>query len=109
MEELKTKMRYGNVGLGERPEMPAGWEKGGYRPGIDPDTKYQPFFGLTVVSCEKGDMRQSQDNLIIYGDEKREVRSKRQSAGGTALSTRSTDAFSMADPYCTMAVGARQP
>jgi predicted dehydrogenase len=73
LEDLKTKMRYGNVGLGERPEMPAGWEKGGYRPGIDPDTKHQPFFGLTVVSCEKGDMRQSRDHLIIYGDEKREV------------------------------------
>jgi phthalate 4,5-cis-dihydrodiol dehydrogenase len=73
MEDLKTKMRYGCVGLGERPEMPAGWEKGGYRPGIDPDTKHQSFFGLTVVSCEKGDIRQSQDNLIIYGDEKREV------------------------------------
>jgi predicted dehydrogenase len=73
LEELKTKMRYGNVGLGERPEMPAGWEKGGYRPGIDPDVKHQPFFGLTMVSCEKGDMRQSRDHLIIYGDEKREV------------------------------------
>jgi phthalate 4,5-cis-dihydrodiol dehydrogenase len=73
LEDLKNKMRYGNVGLGERPEMPAGWEKGGYRPGIDPDTRHQPFFGLTVVSCEKGDMRQSQDSLIIYGDEKREV------------------------------------
>jgi phthalate 4,5-cis-dihydrodiol dehydrogenase len=73
LEDLKTRMRYGNVGLGERPEMPAGWEKGGYRPGIDPDTKHQSFFGLTVVSCEKGDMRQSPDHLIIYGDEKREV------------------------------------
>ena len=73
LEDLKTRMRYGNVGLAERPEMPAGWEKGGYRPGIDPDTKHQSFFGLTVVSCEKGDMRQSPDHLIIYGDDKREV------------------------------------
>jgi predicted dehydrogenase len=73
LEDLKTKMRYGDVGLGERPQMPAGWEKGGYRPGIDPDVKRQSFFGLTLVSCEKGDIRQSPDNLIIYGDEKREV------------------------------------
>jgi phthalate 4,5-cis-dihydrodiol dehydrogenase len=73
LEELKTRMRYGDVGLGERPQMPAGWEKGGYRPGIDPDVKRQPFFGLTLVSCEKGDIRQSQDNLIVYGDEIREV------------------------------------
>lgn len=37
-------------------------------------TWYQPFFGLTVVSCEKGDIRQSADGLIIYGDDgKREI------------------------------------
>jgi len=36
--------------------------------------RHQPFFGLTVVSCEHGDIRQSADGLIVYGDdEKREV------------------------------------
>jgi phthalate 4,5-cis-dihydrodiol dehydrogenase len=30
---------------------------------------HQPFFGLTVVSCDRGAMRQSQDGLIIYGEE----------------------------------------
>lgn len=30
---------------------------------------HQPFFGLTVVSCEHGDIRQSPDGLYIYGDE----------------------------------------
>jgi phthalate 4,5-cis-dihydrodiol dehydrogenase len=34
----------------------------------------QPFFGITVVSCEKADIRQSPDGLFIYGDDgKREV------------------------------------
>ena len=34
-----------------------------------------PFYGLTVISCEKGDIRQSQDGLIVYGpDERREIR-----------------------------------
>ena len=34
----------------------------------------QPFYGLTIVSCERGDVRQSRDGLIIYGEEqKREV------------------------------------
>ena len=29
----------------------------------------QPFFGITIVSCEKGDIRQSADGLLIYSDE----------------------------------------
>ncbi|HEX9444901.1 MAG TPA: Gfo/Idh/MocA family oxidoreductase [Candidatus Binatia bacterium] len=32
----------------------------------------QPFFGLTLVSCEKGDIRQSPDGLYIYTDDGRE-------------------------------------
>jgi phthalate 4,5-cis-dihydrodiol dehydrogenase len=32
----------------------------------------QPFFGLTLVSCEKGDIRQSPDGLYIYTDGARE-------------------------------------
>lgn len=28
----------------------------------------QPFFGLTIVTCEKGDVRQSADGLFIYDD-----------------------------------------
>jgi phthalate 4,5-cis-dihydrodiol dehydrogenase len=34
----------------------------------------QPFYGLTLVSCEDGDIRQSRNGLFVYGkDEKREV------------------------------------
>ncbi|PLR86234.1 Gfo/Idh/MocA family protein [Bacillus sp. V33-4] len=29
----------------------------------------QPFFGLTVVSCERGDIRQSPNGLFVYGDD----------------------------------------
>jgi phthalate 4,5-cis-dihydrodiol dehydrogenase len=32
----------------------------------------QPFFGLTLVSCERGDMRQSPDGVFIYTDAGRE-------------------------------------
>ena len=32
----------------------------------------QPFFGLTLVSCEKGDVRQSPDGLYVYTGENRE-------------------------------------
>ncbi|WP_102348696.1 Gfo/Idh/MocA family oxidoreductase [Bacillus sp. Marseille-P3661] len=31
----------------------------------------QPFFGLTLVSCERGDIRQSPNGLYIYGDEEK--------------------------------------
>jgi phthalate 4,5-cis-dihydrodiol dehydrogenase len=35
---------------------------------------HQPFFGLTVVSCERGDIRQSPDGLLVYtADGVREV------------------------------------
>ncbi|HWP59977.1 MAG TPA: Gfo/Idh/MocA family oxidoreductase [Candidatus Acidoferrales bacterium] len=32
----------------------------------------QPFYGLTIVSCEKGDIRQSPDGLYIYTENGRE-------------------------------------
>ena len=31
--------------------------------------KHQPFFGITLVSCERADLRQSPDGLFVYGDE----------------------------------------
>ncbi len=30
---------------------------------------HQPFFGITVVSCEGGDIRQSPQGLLVYSDE----------------------------------------
>jgi phthalate 4,5-cis-dihydrodiol dehydrogenase len=39
--------------------------------GQDGDTRrvHQPTFGLTLVSCEHGDIRQSPDGLYVYGDD----------------------------------------
>ncbi len=60
-EAMKEQMRYGGQREGEYSHRSQGERK-------------QPFFGFTLVSCEKGDIRQSEDGLIIYGDEeKREV------------------------------------
>ena len=60
-EAMKEQMRYGGQREGEYSHRAKGERK-------------QPFFGFTVVTCEKGDIRQSEDGLIIYGDEeKREV------------------------------------
>ena len=33
--------------------------------------RYQPFYGLTIVSCERGDIRQSPEGLYVYSDEGR--------------------------------------
>jgi phthalate 4,5-cis-dihydrodiol dehydrogenase len=32
---------------------------------------FQPFFGLTIVSCERGDLRQSPDGIYVYTHEGR--------------------------------------
>ena len=34
--------------------------------------RHQPFFGLNLVSCERGDIRQSPDGLYVYTEEGRE-------------------------------------
>ena len=45
-----------------------------------------PFYGLTLVSCEFGDIRQSPDGLLVYGpDEKREVLLDKDKNGRDAI------------------------
>jgi phthalate 4,5-cis-dihydrodiol dehydrogenase len=39
---------------------------------IPASAPHQPHFGLTVVSCERGDIRQSPDGLFVYTDQGRE-------------------------------------
>ena len=36
-----------------------------------PEAPNPPFYGLTIVSCERGDIRQSSDGLLVYGEEER--------------------------------------
>ena len=60
-EQLKEGMRFGGQREGEYSHMWSGERK-------------QPFFGFTLVSCERGDIRQTPDGLRIYGEnDKREV------------------------------------
>ena len=67
IEDQKEQGRYGAGHID-----PETWELWGYS---GPETiTHQPFFGLTLVSCERGAMRQSPDGILIYGDtEKREI------------------------------------
>lgn len=39
------------------------------RSAIPGEAPHQPFFGLTLVSCARGDLRQSPDGLLVYDDE----------------------------------------
>ena len=60
-EQLKEAMRFG------------GKREGEYSHAWDGERK-QPFFGFTLISCEKGDIRQTPDGLRIYGEsELREI------------------------------------
>lgn len=60
-ESLKEEMRYGGRREGEYSHAWGGESR-------------QPFFGFTLVSCEKGDIRQSPHGLFVYGEnQKREV------------------------------------
>jgi phthalate 4,5-cis-dihydrodiol dehydrogenase len=61
-EQLKEGMRFGGQREGQFSHVWSGEKK-------------QPFFGFTLVSCEHGDIRQTPDGLLIYGEEeKREIR-----------------------------------
>jgi phthalate 4,5-cis-dihydrodiol dehydrogenase len=38
----------------------------------DPSERHQPFFGLTIVYCERGAIRQSPDGIFVYTESGRE-------------------------------------
>jgi phthalate 4,5-cis-dihydrodiol dehydrogenase len=77
---LKVRRRLREVGSAEEEEkLKEGMRFGGQREGeyshVWSGDRKQPFFGFTVVSCERGDIRQTPDGLLIYGEtEKREIR-----------------------------------
>lgn len=71
-EQLKEGMRFGGQREGAFSHVWTGERK-------------QPFFGFTMVSCEKGDIRQTADGLKIYGEtEQREIKLPSGSRGREA-------------------------
>jgi predicted dehydrogenase len=65
--KLKNDLRYGGVNDEQA------FQTWGYAP-VDPNFKpfdkpKQPFFGLTILSCERGIIRQSLDGLYIHGED----------------------------------------
>ncbi len=63
MEQLLESWRYGGTNVGE-------WFHSGSS-GQLPGKRHQPFFGLNIVTCEKGDIRQSPDGIYLYTDQGR--------------------------------------
>ena len=59
LEKRHEQFRYGKTVGDEKP----------YRiPRHTDGKKHQPFFGLTIVTGEKGDIRQSPDGIFLYSD-----------------------------------------
>lgn len=60
---------------------------------------HQPFFGLVVVSCERGDVRVSPEGLAVYGDhEVTEVPLTGEQVGRDAMLTELVNAVRMGAP-----------
>jgi phthalate 4,5-cis-dihydrodiol dehydrogenase len=77
--ELKQEMRYG------------GSRNRGF---ATLQTPNHPFYGLTVVSCERGDIRQSPEGLLVYGpDEKKEILVEKGTSGRDNILTELHDAI----------------
>ncbi len=71
IEAFKEQLRYGAREL-DRGPWGHGWELNEGR--SENRRRHQKFFGPLIATCEKGDLRQSQDGILIYGDkEKKEI------------------------------------
>lgn len=64
LEELKEGTRYGEAKL-EADLSAHGWGSSDFSHAKG----HQRFYGLTIVSGARGEMRQSQDGILVYGDE----------------------------------------
>lgn len=82
LEEQKNQMRYGAK---QSENHPAIWDLWGRGHDAQFNRKHQKFFGLTIATCEKGDLRQSADGILIYGEDgKKEVPIENAMAGRQA-------------------------
>jgi len=66
IEAFKEQLRYGAREI-DRAPLGHGWELN--EGGSENSRRHQKFFGPLIATCEKGDLRQSQDGILIYGDE----------------------------------------
>lgn len=96
-------MAFNGYGYFDITDLTWGIGEGGRRsddgPDLPPGTvtneqqKYHPFYGLTVVSCERGDIRQSPNGLYVYTKGGREEIAIEPSPPGRAELTELHDAI----------------
>lgn len=65
---LKRARGFAGASLESTPALEARPDRGESSAGTAPPTRHQAHFGLTVVSCERGDIRQSPDGLLVYDE-----------------------------------------
>jgi len=66
----RAPVRRGSAGLSPADELEAKRRRAVHA--IPASAPHQPHFGLTLVSCERGDIRQSPDGLYVYAEAGRE-------------------------------------
>jgi phthalate 4,5-cis-dihydrodiol dehydrogenase len=66
----RAPVRRGSAGLSPADELEAKRKRAVHA--IPASAPHQPHFGLTLVSCERGDIRQSPDGLYVYAEAGRE-------------------------------------
>src|SRR5215203_5162712 len=71
-EYAQARMAIRNAGAGGEEALKSQGRYGGARQqaGSSPQARHQSFFGLSIISCEKGDIRQSPDGLLVYGEDR---------------------------------------
>jgi phthalate 4,5-cis-dihydrodiol dehydrogenase len=70
-EPIEQRPPVQRMGAGAAAELAAKRKRAGSA--IPTSAPHQPHFGLTLVSCERGDIRQSPDGLFVYSDKGRET------------------------------------
>jgi phthalate 4,5-cis-dihydrodiol dehydrogenase len=69
---LAEQPRRADTKLSLSPEQELAAKRKRARNAIPANVPHQPHFGLTLVSCERGDIRQSPDGLLVYSDKGRD-------------------------------------
>lgn len=70
-EYAQARLKLRNAGAGGEEALKQENRYGGERARSQPATRHQSFFGLSIISLDKADIRQSPDGLLVYGEDSR--------------------------------------
>jgi phthalate 4,5-cis-dihydrodiol dehydrogenase len=97
-EPIEKRAPVMRTGAGAADELAAKRRRAGSA--IPTSAPHQPHFGLTLVSCERGDIRQSPDGLFVYSDKGRDT---------VALSTERSPRDLVLDEFAAAIAGKAPP